>query len=74
MSRPTFAVVTVSGSVVEVAGHKTGDLMRGCGLKPLWSRRAGRSGAWVLDAHHAQDIVAMLEHYGYRVRVSGVAA
>jgi hypothetical protein len=74
MTRPTFAVVTVDGEVVTVSGYRTGDVMRAGGLKPLWSRTAGRRGAWVLDAHHAHDIVAMLEHGRYVVRLSGVTA
>jgi hypothetical protein len=74
MSRPMFAVVTTSGPVVQVTGYRTGDVLREYGLKPLWSRRAGAKGAWLVDAQHLDDILAMLEHRGYRVRVSGAVA
>ncbi len=72
--RQTFAVVTISGPVVEVSGYKTGEVMRAYDLKPMWSRRVGKHGGWVLDRKHADDVIAMLEYWGYRVRTSGVAA
>ena len=70
MSASRKAVVTVVDTVVEVSGYNVADVMREHGLKPLWSRSAR---AWVVDCHHADDIVAQLEHSGYVVRI-GVAA
>jgi len=64
--KPASITLDSDRPFILVRGHVR-DLLMAEGLWPIWSA-AGRG--FVLDAHHLADVLAILEHAGFLVRIS----
>ncbi|WP_299057071.1 hypothetical protein [uncultured Nocardioides sp.] len=57
----TRITVEASDEIIVVRGYGARDLMRGAGMRPIFS---GSAGGWMLDASKLPDLLAALEHRG----------
>lgn len=68
MGRRWTIRVECDADLVTVRGWRAGDLLQAGGFRPTW---LGTRQAWVLDAKHAGDVLAVLEYSGAALLVVG---